>query len=89
MKLIKTATCLLFAISSLATAWDGVDAQTGNSVEIGKGNLVRYGQEIEFYDHESGETRNATVENIRTYGSGAEVEVYDHESGETRTLEME
>ncbi|RYD50621.1 MAG: hypothetical protein EOP52_13680 [Sphingobacteriales bacterium] len=89
MNPIKITFGLLFATTSLGNAWDGVDGATGDPVEIGKGNLVRYGQEIEFYDHATGETRNATVESIRSSGSGAEVEVYDHESGETRTLEME
>ena len=80
---------LLSALVTVSYAWDGVDSETGDAVEISKGNLVRSGQDIEIYDSASGETRNATVENIRSLGRGAEVEVYDHESGETRILEME
>lgn len=70
-------------------SWDGTDAETGAAVEIGKGNLVRSGRDIEVYDSGSGEYRDLTVENIRDSGSTVEVEVYDQESGEYRTFEME
>lgn len=53
------------------------------------GNLVREGEEIEYYDYESGEYRYGDVESVESSGSGAEVEVYDHESGEYRTFEMD
>lgn len=69
--------------------WDGTDTGTGGSVEIGKGNLVRQGRDIEVYDHEAGGYRDVTVEGIRRSGSGVEVEVYDSVSGEYRTFEME
>jgi hypothetical protein len=74
---------------SPAAAWDGADAQTGASVEIGKGNLVRSGQDIEIYDSGAGEYRDVEVQSIQRYGGSVEVEVYDSESGEYRTLEME
>ncbi|UWU14140.1 DUF5334 domain-containing protein [Rhizobium sullae] len=72
-----------------AYAWDGVDAATGNAVEIGKGNLVRSGQTIEIYDSGSGEYRDVDVESITRGAGSVEVEVYDSEAGEYRTLEME
>lgn len=72
-----------------ALAWDGVDSNTGDSVEIGKGNLVRPGQDIEIYDWGSGEYRDVEVQSIQDNGGSVEVEVYDTESGEYRTLEME
>lgn len=72
-----------------AFAWDGTDTGTGGSVEIGKGNLVRQGRDIEVYDHEAGEYRDVSVEGIRRSGSDVEVEVYDSESGEYRTFDME
>ena len=74
---------------SAAYCWDGTDASSGEAVEIGTGNLVRSGRDIEIYDHGIGEYRDVTVESIQRYGSSVEVEVYDHESGEYRTLEME
>jgi hypothetical protein len=78
---------LLFA--SPIFAWDGYDYERGTSVEIEKGNLVRPGQEIEFFDYDKGEYRYGDVESIQRHGSSVEVEVYDHDMGETRTFEME
>ena len=75
--------------SSFAIAWDGYDYETGTDVEIEKGNLVREGEEIEFYDYEAREYRYGDVESIESYGNSVEVEVYDQETGEYRTFEME
>lgn len=74
---------------SSANAWDGIDSSSGEAVEIDKGNLVRQGNDIEIYDHSTGEYRDVTVESIDRSGSTVEVEVYDNDSGETRTLEMD
>ncbi len=79
--------CLLCSVPVLA--WDGYDYESGTSVEIEKGNLVRPGQEIEFYDYEKGEYRYGDVESIQRRGSSVDVEVYDQDMGETRTFEME
>lgn len=81
------AACCLF--TSPIYAWDGTDAETGELVEIERGNLVRQGRDIEVFDHGAGEYRDVTVESIRRYGSTVEVEVYDNDSGEYRTFEME
>lgn len=75
--------------SPSAFAWDGVDADTGEAVEIGKGNLVREGKTIEVYDFGSGEYRDFDVEAIRRNGSSVEIDVYDSTTGATRTLEMD
>ena len=72
-----------------AWAWDGYDYESGNYVEIEKGNLVRPGEEIEFYDYDSGEYRYGDIESITDSGYSVEVEVYDQESGEYRTFEMD
>jgi hypothetical protein len=80
---------IAFCVPSQAFAWDGTDTDTGGSVEIEKGNLVRTGKDIEVYDHESGEHRDVQVESMTSTGSGVEVEVYDYDTGEYRTLEME
>jgi hypothetical protein len=87
MKLICAV--FLFLVSSAALAWDGYDADSGADVEIEKGNLVRRGQAIEFYDHDAGEYRSGSVDSIRSYGSHVEVEITDDENGESRTFEME
>ena len=82
------AACVVACVSS-ASAWDGTDTDSGASVEIDSGNLVREGNEIEVYDHEAGEYRDVTVESIERSGSSVEVEVYDTEASEYRTFEME
>lgn len=76
-------------LSGPAYSWEGTDTETGGSIEIGKGNLVREGRDIEIYDSETGSYRDVTIEDINSYGSGVEIEVYDSESGEYRTFEME
>jgi hypothetical protein len=70
-------------------AWDGYDYDSSNYVEIEKGNLVRPGQEVEYFDYGAGEYRDGDVESIRGSGSSVEVEVYDRETGEYRTFEMD
>lgn len=87
MKYLGLIAFILFSANSIA--WDGYDANTGNSVEIGSGNLVRSGETIEIYDYEDGQYKDVDVESITSYGSSVEVEVYDHDSGEYRTLEMD
>ncbi len=86
----KAALILLsLAISAPAFAWDGYDYESGTYVEIGEGNLVRQGSEIEIYDYGAGEYRDVEVQSIYDSGSSVEVEVYDYETGEYRTLDMD
>lgn len=80
---------LIYFIPFTATAWDGYDYDKGSYVEIGKGNLVRPGQDIEIYDYGTGEYKDVEVQSIHKSGSGTEVEVYDSDTGEYRTLEMD
>lgn len=80
---------LVALMAGSSYAWDGYDQEKGTSIEIEKGNLVRSGEEIEYYDHGSGEYRNGAVDSIQRFGSTIEVEVTDSESGEVRTFEME
>jgi hypothetical protein len=86
MKIILSV--LLLIVSYSVSAWDGYDYNTGNYVEIDKGNLVRQGNEIEYYDYETDEYKYGDVESVNSYGSSAEVEVYDYNTGEYRTFEM-
>ena len=74
------AFCALILLSGPVLPWDGRDYESGSAVEIEKGNLVRAGEEIEFYDYEAGEYRNGDVESIESSGSGAILEIYDHET---------
>lgn len=82
---------LIFAMlmAGNALAWDGYDYNSGSYVEIEKGNLVRPGREIEFYDYGTGEYRHGSVETITNRGSSVEVEVYDQQTGEYRTFDMD
>lgn len=76
-------------LSSPVFAWDGYDYESGSSIEIDKGNLVRPGEEIEYFDYDKGEYRYGEVESIQRNGSSVEVEVYDHDQGENRTFDMD
>jgi len=87
MKFIIALSVTLCSFS--VSAWDGYDYEQGTSVEIGSGNLVRPGQDIEIYDYGHDEYHDVEVQSITGSGSGAEVEVYDYGTGEYRTLEME
>lgn len=66
-------------------AWDGTDSNTGESIEIEKGNLVRSGLDIEVYHSDKGEYKTYEVESV----SSGEVEVYDYDSGEYKTFDMD
>lgn len=79
----------LWAASVPTSAWDGVDLNTGGSVEIQSGNLVRSGNDIELYDHSTGQYHEVTVEDTSRSGSTVGIEVYDTTSGDFRTLEFE
>jgi len=91
MKILKPACAalIIFGLASQVYAWSGYDNESGSSVEIDKGNLVRPGETIDYYDTESGEYKTADVEAIQSYGVGTEVEIYDHDSGEYRTFSMD
>ncbi|WP_107770110.1 DUF5334 family protein [Campylobacter concisus] len=78
---------LMVAISCFA--WGGYDLKTGECVEIGKGNLVRCGRDIEIYDCKDGKYKIVNVKSISKVGDSVEIEVYDYEKNKIRILEME
>lgn len=84
-----TCTCNHDDRPVMTLAWSGYDYEKGDFVEIDKGNLVRSGNDIEFYDYSDGSYHNADVESIYRSGSTVDVEVYDQDNGEYRTLEMD
>lgn len=87
---MKKAVCFACLFVSACLAWDGYDWDSGHYVEIGKGNLVRSGRDIEIYDYADGKYKDVEVQSIRkTYSGKVEVEVYDPQSHKTRTLEMD
>lgn len=71
------------------TAWDGFEWQSGTSVNVDKGEKVREGQTITYFDYDKAEYHMADVESMRETASGVEIEVYDYDSGEYRTFDME
>lgn len=76
------------SINLRALAWNGYDYETNSYVEIGPGNLVRPGLDIEIYDYDTGQYHEVNVESIQDTGYTVDVEVYDYETGEYRVLEM-
>lgn len=88
MKYLVILAALVLPIQS-ANAWDGYDSDSGTSVEIGKGNLVRPGQDIEVYDSQDGEYKDVTVESVNDGYGAVDVEVYDNDSGEYKTYRMD
>lgn len=80
--------CLAALSASPALAWDGYDWEEGADITIESGNLVRPGEEIEYFDWDEGEYRYGSVESVQRIGGSVEVEVYDYNEGEYRVLEM-
>lgn len=83
-----------FAIAMLmvpgaAKSWDGQDQDTGESVTIDAGELVRSGNSIDIYDSSDGSYHNVDVNDITRTGGGVELDIYDNDTGEDRTLEMD
>lgn len=85
MKKLFVLFLMLIIFNIPVFSWDGYDYDTGNYIEIEKGNLVRAGNDIEIYDYESGEYRDVEVQGM----VGNELEVYDYDTGEYRTFEMD
>ena len=85
----RILTIALLVVATTSHAWDGYDYDKGSYIEIENGNLVRPGEEIEYYDYSSGEYKYGDVESIHSYGSSVEIEVYDSDTGEYRTFEMD
>lgn len=86
----KLIVAVVIALSSVpAFAWDGYDYDSGSYVEIEQGQLVREGEEIEYYDYGSSEYRTGEVSEMNSTYGGVEVEIYDYDSGEYRTVEFD
>ena len=71
-----------------AFAWDGTNSNTGSSVEIERGQLVRPGRTVEVYDSTEG-YKEYDVDSIRRSGRTVEIEATDSATGESSTLEMD
>ncbi|MFC5552581.1 DUF5334 family protein [Methylobacterium iners] len=82
------STLALALLTWPAAAWDGTDGSTGNTVEIEKGQTVRRGREVEFFDYGAGAYRSIDVDSIRQRGRSVEIEGTDS-AGNSVTLEMD
>jgi hypothetical protein len=80
---------ILLAPFYQALAWDGVDFETNDPVEIGKGNYVSFGQEIEFYDFNTNKYHDAQVEDVNDIGEMTNVKIFDKTLNKQRVLIME
>lgn len=69
--------------------WSGYDWENGSYIEIEEGELVREGEEIEFYDYGDAEYKNIEIDSMNDYGTHVEIEGTDIENGEIRTFEMD
>jgi hypothetical protein len=74
--------------SNHAFAWDGTNTNTGSSIEIERGQLVRSGRTVEVYDSTEG-YKEYDVDSIRRSGRTVEIEATDPATGESTTLEMD
>ncbi len=88
-KYIFLALIIVISTTMPTFAWDGYDYESGSHIEIEKGNLVRRGLDIEYFDYGTGGYHSGEVQSITRGPSGVEVEVHDYETGETRLFEME
>lgn len=86
MKNIIFALCLL---CFPAYAWDGVDVDNGDKIEIHKGNLVRTGLPINIYDVATEQEKPVIVEYIKGHDTFVELRIRDDATGETHTYQME
>lgn len=79
---------LSLILVSPSVAWDGTDQSSGNNVEIERGQTVRPGRDIEYFDYGLGAYKSLSVDSVRRFGSSVEIEG-TNESGESVILEMD
>lgn len=79
----------LFFVTNPSYAWDGYDHDHATSIEIGKGNLVREGLTIEFYDWSDDKYHIAKVLSQESAITGTQLIVQDLENNQIRTFLME
>ncbi len=83
---------ILFSIifnPSNSFAWAGFEESTNISIDIGPGNTVQEGNEIQYYDFSTKKTHIAEVIFIEYIFSGARLEVRDYELKKRRIFYME
>jgi len=76
---MRIAIIVLVAVvwaSSACYGWDGYDWNKGEFVEVGKGNLVRTGNDIEVYHWGGAGYQDETVTDISHSGDVTTVDAY-------------
>ncbi|MDH4984316.1 DUF5334 family protein [Aminobacter anthyllidis] len=85
---LLSAGILLIATAKVAFAWNGIDVQTGQDIEIATGTTIEEGQNVEIFDYQSDEYREVLVITVRSNGHRLEIEVLDKNVKRTRMLEL-
>ena len=83
-RLFKYTLGMMLAITGFVYAWDGYDYNAGEEIEVGRGNLVRRGSDIEVYHWDEGSYHDEEVQGM----FGNELETYDYDTGEYHYYEM-
>ena len=89
MRLFHFFLAAFFLACSPALAWDGIDEDSEIEIEIEEGNLVRSGNDIEFYDFNDDTYHRGEVQSITRTHNSVDVEIYDYDNDEIRTLMMD
>jgi len=89
MRLFHFFLAAFFLACSPALAWDGIDEDSEIEIEIEEGNLVRSGNDIEFYDFNDDTYHRGEVQSITRTHNSVDVEIYDYDNDESRTLVMD
>ena len=73
----------------MSLAWTGYEDNSTNMIDIGKGNLVREGMIIEFFDFNENKIHEAEVILREYYGNVVELTLFDMELQKERIFLME
>lgn len=73
----------------MSLAWTGYEDNSTNMIDIGKGNLVREGLIIEFFDFNENKIHEAEVILIKYHGNMVELALFDMELQKKRIFLME
>ncbi len=84
MKNLLLVTIILF-FAPIVFALDGYNLETGEFINIDKNQLIRPGEEIEFFNYNTGEYEFKEVNDI--YDNT--VEIFDVETGEYNFFDMD
>ncbi len=76
---------IFILVQAALLGWDGYDYNSGEYIEIEKGNLVRRYKDIEVYHYGDGTYHDEEVQGFE----GDELETYDYNTGEFHYYDMD